>query len=335
VLLDALEWSAARRAVDAVRYQPRQLALVMARAGSQAAMRPPVARWLAETRKLPAVVKAASVPQSAVRIVAAEATRWFGPTASALVRWFSAAVAAAADRFGAVAMQQVLSDRAHPGMLVPHPHAVAVLALDMRGFSHLTRVLQDSQYLADLIGEYLSALTHVVERHRGVVFQYTGDGLLALFLPELAGANDAKMLDQLTRAMSPELHQAFDATYERWQSEWRVRGREGAEIGLGAGLSFGCATIGFMGPAGKKQFGVIGEPVNTAAFLCSQAHPGTVLIDCDSFVRAGGVPPLAKVIRLRSKKRHQRIETFSLRYGTQGIHRRRAWLPGVATFPGL
>jgi class 3 adenylate cyclase len=55
------------------------------------------------------------------------------------------------------------------------------------------------------------------------------------------------------------------------------------------GLSFGPATIGF-GPAGKKQFGVIGEPVNLAAFLCSQAYAGSLLVDRDSFVRAGATP---------------------------------------------
>src|SRR5439155_265482 len=77
--------------------------------------------------------------------------------------------------------------RVHPGLLVPHLHVVAVLAVDMRGFSKLTGALEDTQYLAELIEIYLTELTEVVERDRGVVFQYTGDGLLALFLPELAG----------------------------------------------------------------------------------------------------------------------------------------------------
>ena len=70
------------------------------------------------------------------------------------------------------------------------PDAKAIkVALDMRGFSHLTRVLHDTQYLADLIGEYLTEMTEIIEAHRGVVFQYTGDGLLAIFLPELSGSD--------------------------------------------------------------------------------------------------------------------------------------------------
>jgi class 3 adenylate cyclase len=70
-----------------------------------------------------------------------------------------------------------------------------------------------------------------------------------------------------------------------------------------------------MGPPGKKQVGVIGEPVNLAAFLCSQAPAGTLLVDVDSFSRAGAQPPTVAVSRLRSKKRHQRIRTFRLDFG--------------------
>ena len=81
-------------------------------------------------------------------------------------------------------------------------------------------------------------------------------------------------------------------------------------------MSFGRATIGFIGPAGKKQFGVIGEPVNLAAFLCSEAAAGTVLIDRASFATAGCELPAGKVMRLRSKKPHQRLDALSVRYGS-------------------
>ena len=315
--LDRFVWIAARGAVDAVRYQPRQLDLTLACGASQPEIPAPAARWLAEARVRPGVVKASGMPHAAVRAVAAQAGRWLGPTASALVRWGAGAVAKAADGRVALTLQQPLRARAHPGMLVPHPHVVAVLAVDMRGFSNLTRVLHDTQYLADLIGEYLTELTRVVELHRGVVFQYTGDGLLALFLPELAGLRDAEVLDRLVREAAAELHGAFDALYERWRADWQTSGREAADVGLGLGLSFGPATIGFIGPAGKKQFGVIGEPVNLAAFLCSQASAGTILVDHDAFARAGAIAPEGRVIRLRTKKRHRRIKAVSLRYGAR------------------
>src|SRR5206468_4031321 len=117
---------------------------------------PSVARWLVGTRAQPAVVRASRLPHAAVRAIARQAARWFGPTGSALVRFFSGAIAAAADHAGSLAIETRLRARVHPGLLVPHPHAVAVLALDMRGFSKLTGALEDTQYLAQLIEVYLT-----------------------------------------------------------------------------------------------------------------------------------------------------------------------------------
>lgn len=314
-LLDGLAWGAARKAVDVVRYQPRQLDLVLACSAVQPDFPTPVARWLVDARTWPRVRRASELPHGLVRLLAAGAARWLGPTASALVRWSSGAVAAAADHAGATTLQRPLRARAHPGMLVPHPHHVAVLAIDIRGFSSLTRALHDTQYLADLIGEYLTEMTEVVERHRGVVFQYTGDGLLAIFLPELAGVDAGEMLDRIVDDAGHELHARFDALAERWRAEWRDAGREVSRIGLGVGVSFGRVTVGLLGPSGKKQFGAIGEPVNQAAYLCSQAPAGTVVVERDAFVRAGTPVPTGRIVRLRSKKRHQRIDTIWLRYG--------------------
>ncbi len=321
-LLDAIAFAAARGAVDAVRYRPRELGLGAACAASQPEMPAPVARWIADAPRLPAVMVVSRMPHAMVREVAAEAARWFGPTASAIIRWCAGALATAADRLGGATVQGPLVARVHPGLLVPHQHAAAVLSVDMRGFSMLTRALHDSRHLVTLIEEYLTVLTRVVERYRGVVFQYTGDGLLAVFLPELAGMSQDEMLDRLVHGMAAEMHGTFDGTYDRWRAEWSARGLAHVEIGLGAGMSFGEATVGFMGPAGKKQIGVLGEPVNLAAYLCSQAYAGTVLVDVESFARAGASPPPVPIVRLRSKKRHQRIRTMRFRYGERPPRRR-------------
>lgn len=315
-LFDRIVWGMARGTVEAVRYRPNHLALVMACGCSQPDVPSDVARWVIKIRARPEIRQVSGLPHAVVRTVASWASRWLGPTASALVRWTSGAVASLADELGASTVEHAFRARAHPGLLVPHPHAVAVLAVDMRGFSSLTVALNDTQYLTDLVGEYLTELTAVVERHRGVVFQYTGDGLLALFLPELSGSTGTQLLQRLLTETCRELHDGFDALHQHWRVDWAERGLRKVEVGLGVGLSYGNATIGFMGPSGKKQFGVIGSPVNLAAFLCAEAEPGTVLVDRETFARAGSVPPGVRVMRLRSKKLRRRIETVRLEHGS-------------------
>jgi len=330
--LDGLTWTAARSAVDAVRFQPAHTKLLMACGASQADA---PQRWVGGVAALlarPRVARWLDLPHRGVRAVAGLAARWLGPTESALVLCSAGAAAAAADRLSAGTVERVLRTRAHPGLLVPHAHDAAVLAVDMRGFSQLTLALDDTPYLAGLLEEYLTALTGVVERHRGLVFQYTGDGLLALFIAELAGGRPGAMLDRLVNEMCPLLHREFDALHERWRADWQAAGRPAAAVGLGAGLSFGRVTMGYIGAYGKKQFSALGEPVNLAALLGADAEAGTVLIDRGSFERAGFEPLRAKAVRLRSRKLQQRLEAVCLRHGGRGVQQP-TWLPASA--PGL
>jgi class 3 adenylate cyclase len=310
VAVDDLIWSVVRAAVDAVRYSPARLRFLAASAIQSHAVPAPALRWLGEVQGRPAVVRLSALPHLLLRALADQAAQVFGPTGSALVRFVGGAVAGLVDRSAAAAAEAPLRPRAHPGLLVPHPHDVAVLAVDMRGFSQLTHALDDTQYLADLLEEYLTVLTHTVEAHRGVVFQYTGDGFLALFLPELAGMPPAAMLDRLIHETCPQLHRAFDVLHARWRTEWRASGRAVTPIGLGVGLSFGRVTLGFIGPSGKKQVGAIGEPVNVAAVLCADAEAGALLVDRDGCRRAGFEPLGARPMRLRSRKLGRRLDVL-------------------------
>jgi class 3 adenylate cyclase len=319
---DALVWWMTRGMVDAVRYQPRHLDLVLACRHEDDPS--PFVLWWVQLGS--AFIAAGGYPHAIVHAVTIRTADWLGPTTPTLLRWFSGAAALVTDRTGGRAVERSLPARAHPSLLVPHPHEVTVVALDMRGFSRLTAELHDTQYLTDLIGDYLTALTRVVEAHRGVVFQYTGDGLLAVFLPELAGEAAPVMLDRLVREACRELHHAFDELYRGWRRDWRTSGRPAVPIGLGIGVSHGLATIGFIGPLGKKQIGVLGEPVNLAAYLCSQAPPGEALVDRAALARLGIVPPPGRILRLRSRKAHQRIEALRLRYGAPARGAERQWL---------
>src|SRR4029453_10802679 len=155
----------------------------------------------------------------------------------------------------------------------------------------------------------------VVEQHRGVVFQYTGDGLLALFLAELAGLPADTLFDRLVHDTTARLHAEFDALHARWRADWHASGRGVVPIGLGLGLSFGRVTMGFIGASGKKHFGALGEAVNVAALLCGEAEAGPVLGARDSFGRAGLQPLRTRIVRVRSRKLRRRLEAVSIRHG--------------------
>ena len=251
--LQRLSSEIARRVFDAIRYQPSRLDLSLAYGASHHAVPPAITRWVTAEHTLPATERAGGIPYRLLRKTTRIAEQLFGPVGSALTRSLSAALIGGLDRAAAQALTLPLAGSAHPSILVPHLHDVAVVAIDMRGFSNLTGVLDDSQYLAGAIGEYLSMLTNIVERHGGVVYQYTGDGLLAVFLPEVTGQDNATMLSSVVTDTGRELHEEFDALYARWREDWQRTGRPDSRIGLGIGVSYGRATIGLLGRSGRNS----------------------------------------------------------------------------------
>lgn len=325
---DRAVWGWVNWVVEAVRFEPRRFDLALACGTHQTTAVAPVARWLVGVRERPTVVELGRLPHRLVRWAATYAGRWLGPTSSVLLRWSAGVVAGVTDRAAGAAIERLLATHPHPGLLVPHVHEVAILAADMRGFSRLTAELRDTERLTELIGDYLTRLTAVIEAGRGVVFQYTGDGLLAVFLPELVGGEPSTILSRLADEIAPALHDEFRAFHVAWGSAGKL---PEVPLGLGVGVSVGRATIGYLGPLGKKQMGVIGEPVNMAAFLCAQARAGAVLIDRASFTRAGLEPPPVKIERLRSKKAHQRVDVVCLRGRSRGP----AGLRGLVGAPRL
>lgn len=295
----------ARDTVGAVRYEPRRMVLAGGRTLDE----------LRASRASPAMGRVSHWIDQSVDSIADAAGRRFGETAAAWVRWVTEAAGGLIDDLGSSAIDHIpVPGAVTPRMLKPHVHTVGVLVLDMRGFSKLTLALDDPQELTARVEEYLAEMTNVVEKHSGVVFQYTGDGLLALYVPELTRLDGRSLVEHMMGPVSADLHLAFDRLHEQWRLEWESQKRRVPEIGLAVGLTYGAGTIGMVGPPGRKYFGIVGAPVNQAAFYCSQARAGTTLIDEETLRATGALRPKASSrVRLRSEKLHQRIATIELR----------------------
>jgi len=139
-----------------------------------------------------------------------------------------------------------------------------VLFCDIRGFTARTEHMAP----ADVIGflnEHMTALTRIVHEHHGVVDKFVGDALMAIF-----GAPEAGV------------HDAYDAVRAGWRMlEARASLNAGARdaLAIGIGIASGQVVAGCMGSLDRLNYTVVGERVNLAARLCSQAGPMEVLID--------------------------------------------------------
>jgi adenylate cyclase len=144
---------------------------------------------------------------------------------------------------------------------------ITILFADIRGF---TRISEHSppERIVGLLNRYFSAMTDIIFAHGGTLDKYLGDGLMALFgaptaTPEDANnaLNAAVAMQRRILGINMELH------------------AEGfPELGVGIGLHSGEVTVGYIGSERRSEYTAIGDTVNTAARLESNALGGQILI---------------------------------------------------------
>jgi adenylate cyclase len=134
--------------------------------------------------------------------------------------------------------------------------AVAVLFADMRGFTRLaeSRLPYDVVYV---LNRYREEMAHAIESSGGVVNEFVGDSVMALFG---LGSDVATGCQQAIAAAH--------AMLERLEHLNHTLTAELAEpLRIGIGIHAGPVILGEMGYANLKGITVVGDVVNTASRL--------------------------------------------------------------------
>ena len=134
--------------------------------------------------------------------------------------------------------------------------AVAVLFADMRGFTQLahSRLPYDVVFV---LNRYREEMAHAIESAGGVVNEFVGDSVMALF------GLDGEIGGGCRQAM-----QAARAMLERLEHLNRMLSAELDEpLRIGIGIHAGPVILGEMGYANLKGITVVGDVVNTASRL--------------------------------------------------------------------
>jgi class 3 adenylate cyclase len=124
---------------------------------------------------------------------------------------------------------------------------VSILFLDVRGFTAFAESAAAHEVVAAL-NQLYEAVVPVIQRHGGHANKFIGDGLLAVF------GVPARESDHATRAVAAA----------REIAELVGRGSAG-RLRVGVGVNSGRVVAGTIGGGGRRDFTVIGDPVNTAA----------------------------------------------------------------------
>jgi adenylate cyclase len=178
---------------------------------------------------------------------------------------------------------------------------ITVLFADIRGFTRLSEHAPPEK-IVGLLNRYFSAMTDIIFAHGGTLDKYLGDGLMALFGAPTTTPEDASNALNAAVAMQRRIigiNQELSA--------------EGlAEIRVGIGLHTGEVTVGYIGSERRSEYTAIGDAVNTAARLESNAKGGEILISEATSKAAGNRYKLNGRDPITVKNREQPVPLFEV-----------------------
>ncbi len=144
---------------------------------------------------------------------------------------------------------------------------VAVLFVDIRGFTPLSESLEPEQ-VVDILNGYLELTTASIFRHGGTLDKFVGDATMAVFNSPF----DTE--DYVYKAILT----AWDIVQGGNRIEKEYLSRYGKQVGFGIGINCGQAVVGNIGCEFRMDYTAIGDTVNTAARLEANAPKGTIYI---------------------------------------------------------
>lgn len=149
---------------------------------------------------------------------------------------------------------------------------IAVLFVDIRGFTTMSESLKPEE-VVEILNEYLGLTTQAIFDNGGTLDKFVGDATMAVFNAPF------DLDDYIFRAVATawDMQAGADRIAEKFSK------RYGKSVSFGIGVNCGNAVVGNIGCDFRMDYTAIGDTVNTAARLESNAKPGQILISKDVY----------------------------------------------------
>lgn len=144
---------------------------------------------------------------------------------------------------------------------------IAVLFVDVRGFTSMSEKL-DPEPLVSLLNRYLTLISDCILKNGGTLDKFIGDAAMAFWgapLPQDDYVYKAVLAAADMVAGSAALEEELERIYHR-------------RVSFGIGIHMGPAVVGNIGSKRRMDYTAIGDTVNTAERLESNAKGGEILI---------------------------------------------------------
>lgn len=208
--------------------------------------------------------------------------------------------------FGRFLSDDVVADLLHDpkGLaLGGEKRTVTVMMTDLRGFTLLCEQLPAEQ-VVQLLNLYLGAMAPLILAHGGIIDEFLGDAILAIFGAPVSREDDARRALRCALDMQcamPDVNARLEAL-----------GLPAVEMGIA--LSTGSVVVGNIGSDRRMKYGVVGSHVNLASRIESHTVGGQVLASEATIDEVGaGSVVVANQFTIVAKGFRHPVEVYDVR----------------------
>jgi class 3 adenylate cyclase len=203
-------------------------------------------------------------------------------------------------RFLSPEVAQLISSDEGARLLAGHRAYITIAYFDLRGFTAFVETAEPEE-LIDVLRAYHAAAGELVLAYGGTIEHFAGDGLMIFFNDPVPLSDHELQAARLAIAMRERIGELT--------LDWRKRGYE---LGFGAGIAVGHATLGRIGFEGRYDYGALGGVTNLAARLSDAATAGQILLSQRAHAVLEGRVETSFVAELDVKGFRAPVQAFEL-----------------------
>lgn len=182
------------------------------------------------------------------------------------------------DTFGKYMDKEIaekLLQRPEATLLGGEKREVAILMSDLRDFTATADSLSPEQTIK-ILNRYFSRMIDIISKHKGIIVDFYGDGILVFFDPYEGPA--APTVDSAINC-GLEMRNIMQAFQQELQAE------NLPNLQAGFAVHAGQVVVGNIGSKTRAKYGIVGSAVNTASRICEKAEAGVVLVSHSAYVQ--------------------------------------------------
>jgi adenylate cyclase len=186
---------------------------------------------------------------------------------------------------------------------------VTVMFADIRGFTTMSETMEPGR-VVEILNEYFTRVTDVIFDNGGTLDKYIGDAVMAVFGAPISKGNDA----------AAAVNSAMQIQRLLIELNRDAAAREWPDLRVGIGINTGNAIAGNIGSPRRLDYTVVGDAVNTAQRLMTNAAGGQILISestAKKLGKTGKTIDLERLPELKVKGRSEAVPVFRVNWVEQ------------------